>query len=106
MKLRAEFTDLINTIGLLTENCGYQILIESLLPFLNKILVYLKHPSPNSHMLKIATCKLLKLLGKHLTEINYRGLETFPSEILSALRNLKTEKLPTVQTAARETLKI
>ena len=106
LKLRAEFMDLINALGLMTEHCGFQIVLESSQSFISKLQQYLKNPSPSSQLLKIATCKFLSCLGKHLTTINYTELNPFPNELLNSLRELRTEKLPVLQTSARETLKI
>ena len=106
LKLRAEFVDLLNTLGLLIDTCGYDPLMDSLPQFLSKIQQYLRHPSANSHLLKISACKLLNVAGKHLTEIAYRKLDPFPAEILAALREIRTEKMPVVQAAARESLRV
>ena len=104
LKLRAEFVDLINAIGLLTEACGFSTLIESLDAFLAKAASYLRHPSINAHSLKTATCQLLTHLGKHLLD-NGPNLDPFPDDILAALRELKSDKVPVLQTKARECLK-
>jgi hypothetical protein len=105
LKLRAEFVDLLNAIGLLSETCGFQILIENLSSFLSKMNLYLNHPSNNAYPLKTAACQLLGHVGKFLFDTNYK-LDPFPSEILSSLRVVKTEKVPVLQNKARETLKI
>ena len=104
-RLRAEFVDLINAIGLLTETCGFSIITENLNAFLSKTVSYLKHPSVNAHSLKTATCQLLSHIGKHLLD-NGLNIDPFPDDILPALRELKTDKVPLLQNKARECLKI
>lgn len=104
LKLRADYVDLVNTLGLISTTCGFEIIMENLAQFLIKIGVYLKHPSANSQLIKITTCKLINCLGKHLMETQFK-ISPFPLEILNTLKELRTEKLPVVQSAARETLK-
>ena len=105
VKLRAEFVDLLNAIGLLSETCGFSLIIENLSGFLSKMISYLKHPSNNAHPLKTAACQLLAHVGKHLLDTSHT-LDPFPSDILTALREVKTEKVPVLQNKARECLKI
>ena len=104
VKLRAEFVDLLNAIGLLSETCGFSIIIEHLNGFLSKMVSYLKHPSNNAHPLKTAACQLLAHVGKYLLDTSHT-LDPFPSDILTALREVKTEKVPVLQNKARECLK-
>lgn len=105
LKLRAEFADFLNAIGLLTEVCGFQLLIEQIGGFLNKVVFYLKHSSANSYPLKTAASQLLVHVGRHLIDIGYK-IDPFPSEILTALRELRGEKVPNLQNKVREALKV
>ena len=106
LKLRAEYENLISALGLMIENCKFQPVIDSLNSLLNKILLYIKHPSPTSQSLKLEACKLLAYIGKHLCDTGYLDLDIVPVEVFNALKELRTEKMPLLQSTARETLKI
>ena len=106
LKLRAEFLELISALGLMIEKCGFQPVIDSLHLLLNKLLMYLKHPSSTSQLLKLESCKLLGFIGKHLSSTGFLELDRVPAETLTALRELRTEKMPLLQSMARDTLKI
>lgn len=106
LKLRAEFLELISAIGLMIEKCGFQPVIDSLHMLLNKLLLYLKHPSSTAQALKLEACKLLAFIGKHLSDTGFVDVERQPMEILSVLKELRGEKTPLLQSTARETVKI
>ena len=88
------------------EKCGFQPVLDTLHIFLTKILMYLKHSSSTSQNLKLEACKLLTYIGKHLSDTGFLDIDKIPSEILNALRELRTERMPLLQSIARDTLKI
>lgn len=101
-KLRAEFPDLISALGALIDHCGIDALLPSLLSVIKKTLQYIQYIGPNSHLYKIEACKLLSCLGKHLQNMADLVLEPFHTEVLLTLQDTKTDKLASVQNAARQ----
>lgn len=105
LKLRAEFADLVSAVGLMVENTGFQAVSDSIIPLLSKLIQYLKCSNNYAHQLKIEACRLLCFLSFHLKENGPFEAGQIILDVINALKEVRTDKLPLVQTAAREALK-
>ncbi|CAG9312663.1 unnamed protein product [Blepharisma stoltei] len=105
LKLRADFADLVSAIGLMIETIGFQAITESIILLLSKLIQYLKCTSNYGHLLKIEACRLLYFISVYLRENGGFELEQVFFDVINALKDVRTDKLPLVQTSAREALK-
>ena len=105
VKLRPEFPDLVSALGLMIEKLGFQPILDTLIPFLNKLVQYLLSQNQHSHYLKTETCKLLVLVSKKVSELGITKLGNITTEITNALKSTKMERFPAVQSSVREALK-
>ncbi|CAG9332144.1 unnamed protein product [Blepharisma stoltei] len=105
LKLRADFADLVSAIGLMVETVGFQVISESIIPLLTKLIQYLKCTNNYAHLLKIEACRLLSFFAAYFRENGGFEAGQIVYEIINALKEVRTDKLPLVQSAAREALK-
>lgn len=103
VKVKPEYHSLVSAVGLLSEHCGFQPIIEVLPCLLLKLLSYLSNTQSNAPHLKVEACKLLSHISRHISEVDV-GRVTH--DIVKQLRGNKSDKSPVVQNAAREALKL
>mmetsp|Transcript_848 Transcript_848/g.1967 ORF Transcript_848/g.1967 Transcript_848/m.1967 type:complete len:959 (-) Transcript_848:32-2908(-) len=105
LKLRPEFPDLISTIGILVDSCGFKSLLPDLFPLLSKLQAYVSVVGQHTQMMRIEACKLLRVIGRSLHSVVDLDLGGVTDEIIALLQEAKIDKLPAVQQAVRDALK-
>ena len=70
----------------------------------SKIQQYLYLRGNNVHMLKIEACKLLLIIAIHLPSISDIVIGSYYMDTLTALRDWRTDKVPSVQSMAKDAL--
>jgi hypothetical protein len=105
MKLRPEFADLVSTLGVLVDSCGFQFVVSELYGVLAKLLLYVKAQGQFAVNLKIEACKLLTVIGKHLQGMADIVLGRCHDEVIRGLVDARTDRQPSVQVVARDALK-
>lgn len=104
LAIRAEYPDLISTIGLLIDSLGFKTVIPDLFTMLRKLQSYLENKSTTAYLYKIEACRLLVTIAKNLATTSDIVLGQFHYEIIESLKDARTDKVPSVQLAAKEAL--
>lgn len=104
VKLRTDFPDLISALGVIVDYQGVHSIIPEIHYILKKTLQYLNTTGTGTHLYKIEACKLLSCLAKKLQGIADVVIEPYHNEIIYVLQQVKTDKLQSVQNAAKQAL--
>lgn len=100
LKLRPEYPDLISSLGILMDSCGFERLIPDLVVTLAKLVQYVSSKQANSQVLKLEACKFLKVLPGYLKPYPDLDFEALCQDVLPALVEAKADKQPEVQISA------
>ena len=104
IRLRTDFPDLISAMGIIIEYSGLSFIINDLHPILKKTIQYLSLSGTGIYLYKIEACKLLSCLSRHLQGMADVVIDSYHSEVIYTLQQVKIDKLQSVQVAARAAL--